>query len=95
MRLKKAHMILMSSCFKRGWYKFWSSNYYHCNKKSVKWWKYEILWLKNRVCLSKTDSSVKEVSSKVTKKKFNQSDLNAVTSVGFDENIVILLKEPW
>ena len=69
MRLKKAHIILLSSCFKRGWYKFWSCNYYHCDKKSVKWWKYEILWLKNRVYLSKTDSSVKLVSTKVTNKE--------------------------
>ena len=61
--------IMLSSCFKRGWYKFWSCNYYHCDKKSVKWWKYEILWLKNRVYLSKTDSSVKLVSTKVTNKE--------------------------
>ena len=99
MRLKKAHIILLSSCFKRGWYKFWLCNYYHCDKKSVKWWKYEILWLKNCIFLSKTDSSVREVSIKVTNKEIQSLRLlnlhiKAVNNLKdcFDENIVILLK---
>ena len=42
---------------------------YHGHKKSVKWKQYEILWLKDCVYLSKSDSSTKKISSKVTNKE--------------------------
>ena len=39
---------------------------------------------------------MKEVSSKVTNKEVSSNlHIRAVTSDGFDENIVTLLKEPW